>query len=83
MRKACWHVVPDKHYKRLIHCKVKELKRYLRGKSLKQASLTLAPPVIDEILKDKEALRVIEHKYRIKINLISNPTAHLEDIKFA
>lgn len=62
---------------------LKELKRYLRGKSLKQASLTLAPPVIDEILKDKEALRVIEHKYRIKINLISNPTAHLEDIKFA
>ncbi len=62
---------------------LKELKRYLRGKSLKQASLTLAPPVIDEILKDKEALRVIEHKYRIKINLISNPTAHLEDIKIA
>lgn len=62
---------------------LKELKRYLRGKSLKQASLTLAPPVIDEILKDKEALRVIEHKYRIKINLISNPAAHLEDIKFS
>jgi ribonuclease G len=62
---------------------LKELKRYLKGKTLKQASLTLAPPVIDEILKDKEALRAIEHKYRIKINLISNPTAHLEDIKFS
>jgi len=62
---------------------LKELKRYLKGKSLKQAALTLAPPVIDEILKDKEALRAIEHKYRIKINLISNPTAHLEDIKIA
>ncbi len=62
---------------------LKELKRYLKGKSLKQANVTLAPPVIDEILKDKEALRVIENKYRIKINLISNPTAHLEDIKFS
>jgi len=62
---------------------LKELKRYLKGKTLKQASVTLAPPVIDEILKDKEALRAIEHKYRIKINLISNPTAHLEDIKIA
>jgi len=39
--------------------------------------------VIDEILKDKEALAAIERKYRIKINLISNPTAHLEDIKIA
>jgi Rne/Rng family ribonuclease len=49
---------------------LKELKRYLKGKTLKQASLTLAPPVIDEILKDKEALRAIEQKYRVKINLI-------------
>ncbi len=62
---------------------LKELKRYLKGKSLKQASVTLAPPVIEEILKDKEALRAIEHKYRIKVNLISNPAAHLEDIKIA
>jgi ribonuclease G len=62
---------------------LKELKRYLKGKTLKQASVTLAPPVIDEILKDKEALRAIERKYRVKINLISNPTAHLEDIKIA
>ena len=62
---------------------LKELKRYLKGRNLKQASLTLAPPVIDEILKDKEALRAIERRYRIKINLISNPAAHLEDIKFS
>ena len=62
---------------------LKELKRYLKGKTLKQASLTLAPPVVDEILKDKEALCAIERKYRIKINLISNPAAHLEDIKFS
>jgi len=62
---------------------LKELKRYLRGKTLKQVSVTMASSVCDEILKDKEALRVLEHKYRTKINLISNPTAHLEDIKIA
>ena len=62
---------------------LKELKRYLKGKSLRQVSLTLAPPVNDEILKDKEALRAIEHRYRVRVNLISNPTAHLEDIKFS
>ncbi len=62
---------------------LKELKRYLKGKTLKQVSVTLAPPVIEEILKDKEALTAIERKYRIKVNLISNPTAHLEDIKIS
>ncbi|MCK9432769.1 MAG: Rne/Rng family ribonuclease [Candidatus Omnitrophica bacterium] len=62
---------------------LKELKRYLKGKNLKQVSLNLAPPVVDEILKDKEAMRSIEHKYRIKINLIPNPSAHLEDIKIS
>jgi len=62
---------------------LKELKRYLKGKSLRQVSLTLASPVIEEISKDKEALRAIEHRYRTKINLISDPSAHLEDIKIA
>lgn len=62
---------------------LKELKRYLKGKTLKQVSVTMASPVCDEILKDKEALRALEHKYRTKINLISNPAAHLEDIKIA
>lgn len=62
---------------------LKELKRFLKGKNLKQANLTLAPAVIDEILKDKESLRSIEHKYRVKINLISNPVSHLEEVKIA
>jgi len=62
---------------------VKELKRFLRGKSPKQASLTSAPAVIDEILKDKETLRSIEHQFKTKINLISNPTAHIEEVKIS
>ena len=62
---------------------LKELKRYLKEKPLKQVNLTLAPKVIEEILKDKESLRSIEHKFRTRINLVSNPASHIEEIKIA
>lgn len=62
---------------------LKELKRFLKGKSLKQLNLTLSPAVTDEILKDKENLRVIEHRFKTKINLISNPASHIEEIKIS
>jgi len=62
---------------------LKELKRFLKGKSLRQVNLTLAPLVIDEILKDKEGLKSIEHKFRMKINLIANPASHIEEIRIA
>jgi len=62
---------------------LKELKRYLKDKSPKQVNLTLAPTVIDEILKDKQGLLEIERKYRTKVNLVSNPIQHIEEIKIA
>jgi len=62
---------------------LKELKRYLRNKTLKQVSVTLSPLVIDEILKNKEDLRTIENKFRTKINFISNPAVHIEEVKIA
>ena len=62
---------------------LKELKRFLKGKNLKQVNITLSPLVIDEILKDKENIRAIENKFRTKINLIANPALHIEDIKIA
>jgi ribonuclease G len=62
---------------------LKELKRFLKGKSLRQVNVTLAPSVIGEILKNKEDLRVIEHKFRTKVNFISNPTLHIEDVHIA
>jgi Ribonuclease G/E len=61
----------------------KELKRFLKDKSLKQVNLTLAPLVIEEILKDKESLRAIEHRFRTKINLISHPASHIEEIRIS
>ena len=62
---------------------VKELKKFLKGKNLKQANLTLNPSVIDEMLKDKTNLSSLERRLRLKINLISNPAAHIEDIKIS
>jgi len=62
---------------------LKELRRFLKGKTLKQVSITLNPDVTDEILKDKSNLKLLEHKFRTEINLISNPTLHIEDIRIA
>jgi ribonuclease G len=62
---------------------LKELKRFLKGKSLREVNITVAPSVVEEILKDKESLRFIEHRFRIKINLISHPASHIEEVKIS
>lgn len=63
---------------------LKELKRYLlKNKQAKEANLYLNPDVVDEILKDKENLRGLERKFRVKVNLVSNPALHIEDIKIS
>ncbi|MBU1726562.1 MAG: Rne/Rng family ribonuclease [Candidatus Omnitrophica bacterium] len=62
---------------------LKELKRFLKGKTLKQANMVLAPVVIDEILKNKDGLKAIETKFKVDINLISNPSAHMEEVKIS
>ncbi|MBM3254741.1 MAG: Rne/Rng family ribonuclease [Candidatus Omnitrophica bacterium] len=62
---------------------VKELKKFIKGKALRAINLTLNPAVIDEILKDKGNLSFLERRLRLKINLISNPSAHIEDIKIS
>lgn len=62
-------------------CVLKELRRVLKDKHPAQVNLILSPPVIDEILKNKEDLRAIEHKFRTKVNLVSNTACHIEEIK--
>ena len=62
---------------------LRELRRYLKGKSLKQVNITLNPAVIDEVLKEKENLKFIERKFKAKLNFISAPSLHIEDIKIA
>ncbi len=62
---------------------LKELKKHLKSHQLKQANLTLAPAVIDEVLKNKGELASIERRFRVQINLISNPANHIEDVKIS
>jgi len=62
---------------------IKELKKFIKGKNLKQVSLILNPAVIDEMLKEKAGVSSLERRLRLKINLISNPSAHIEDIKIS
>jgi len=62
---------------------LKELKRFLKGKSVKQANLSANPAVIDEILKNKLDLHDIERAFRAKVNLISDSSSHIEEVKIA
>jgi ribonuclease G len=62
---------------------LKELRRFLKGKSVPQTNLMLNSLVVDELLKDKANLHAIERKFRTKINLIPNPALHLEDVKIS
>lgn len=57
---------------------LKELKRFLKNRSPETVAVTLNPQVVEEILKNKENLRSIEHRFKTKINLISNPALHIE-----
>jgi len=63
---------------------LKELKRYLlNNRSQKTVNFGLNPLVIDEVLKEKQTLKAIEDKFRVKINLIANPAAHIEESKIS
>ena len=59
----------------------RQLKRYLQSKQPRQVSLNLNPAVISLMEKYKNYIRNLEHRFRTKINLVSNPTQHLEEIK--
>jgi len=62
---------------------IKELRRLLKAKTLKEVNLTLNTAVIDEILKDRTNLRSLENRFKTKINLISNPALHIEDMRIS
>jgi ribonuclease G len=62
---------------------LKELRRFLKDKSLRQVNITLNPAVLDELLKNKENLKFIERKFKTRINPISDPPLHIEDIRIS
>lgn len=62
---------------------LKELRRYLKSHRLRSVKLTLNPSVASFILQDRRVLHVLERKFRSKIELISNPALHIEDLKIS
>ncbi|MBI5144942.1 MAG: Rne/Rng family ribonuclease [Candidatus Omnitrophica bacterium] len=62
---------------------IKELRRFLRQRRPRQASISLHPLIVDEILKDKNTIRMIEQQFKAKINLIASPSSHIEEIKIS
>jgi ribonuclease G len=61
---------------------LKELKRYLKAHQLKkEVNLILNPAVVPLVQENKKELHFIQRYFRSKINIISNPTLHLEEIK--
>lgn len=63
---------------------LKELTKFLAENLHRQnSSLILHPSVYQWILKEKSSLDAIERRFKTKINLISNPAFHIEDIKIS
>jgi len=61
---------------------IKELKRYIKSHPfLKEIKIAVNPKVAEIIQKNIETLRVLERRFRLHIELISNPAFHLEEIK--
>ncbi|HOW43111.1 MAG TPA: Rne/Rng family ribonuclease [Candidatus Omnitrophota bacterium] len=59
---------------------LKELRKHLHGKSLRQVELSAHPAVVDELTQNKESLKQVEHNYRTRINLNPSPALRIEDI---
>ncbi len=63
---------------------LKELKRFLKVKPQREVNLALNPAIIAEISKDNQsALRLVEHRFRTRVNLVPNPALHLEDVNIS
>ncbi|MDD5255708.1 MAG: Rne/Rng family ribonuclease [Candidatus Omnitrophica bacterium] len=62
---------------------LKELQKFLRSKPLRQVTLTLNPAVIDELLRERSAIGSIERTFRTKVNLVSDPSTHIETVKIS
>jgi len=62
---------------------LRQLKQHLQFNRPSQVSVSLNPAVASLMERYRDSLRTLEYKFHAKINLISNPTQHLEEIKIA
>ncbi|MFC1658592.1 ribonuclease E/G [Candidatus Omnitrophota bacterium] len=61
----------------------RQLKRHLQQNRPQRVSISLNPAVISLMEKYRDSLRFLERQFRARIELISNPTQHLEEIKIS
>ncbi len=62
---------------------LKEVRKFLKGKTPKQVNVTLNPVVIEELLKNKNAVVSVERRFKTQINLVSNPAFRIEEVSIA
>jgi ribonuclease G len=62
---------------------LKELRKFLKDKRLREVTLTLNPEVAGEIARNKENVRFVERSLRVRLNLIPNPALKIEDISIS
>jgi len=63
---------------------LKELKRFLaEGATRESVTIVLHPQVYEEITRERQSLNAIERQFKTKINPVSNPTFHLEELKIS
>lgn len=60
---------------------LRQLKRQLQLKHLPVVNLSVNPAVASLMEKYRDFLRFLERRFHTRINLVSNPTQHLEEIK--
>lgn len=60
---------------------LRQLRRHLKTHQQSQVSLSLNPAVVAEILSDKSGLRLLEHKFKTRINLVSDPALNVEEVR--
>ncbi|MDP2943933.1 MAG: Rne/Rng family ribonuclease [Candidatus Omnitrophota bacterium] len=63
---------------------LKELRRFLSERpDMRSLNIILNPSVYQEVFKEKLTLTAIERRFKAKINLLSDPALHIEDIKIS
>ena len=58
---------------------LKEVTRFAKEKRATMVTLTVNPEVAEELLKDKDSIRFVENKNRIKLNLCASAGLRIED----
>ncbi|OGX15695.1 MAG: hypothetical protein A2166_02900 [Omnitrophica WOR_2 bacterium RBG_13_41_10] len=62
---------------------LRQLKRFLKTKNMREVTVYLHPSVIEEISKNSQNLKGLERQFRARIHLVAEPACHIEEIKIS